>query len=180
MSDNRDPKPSRFSQFCKKHWQWPVFVVIILSVMFWQQKDSLDTEGSVIAPAFTLPTLDGELISSNTFTGKPTLYYFFAPWCSICDLSIENIQTLKTELEAEELNIVAIALDYQTKEEVVEFINNNPFPGTIVLGTQQQRTDYRVKGYPTYYIADSNGFIQWVSVGYSTSIGLKSRVKWTD
>ncbi|NVJ60242.1 MAG: TlpA family protein disulfide reductase [Gammaproteobacteria bacterium] len=164
----------------KSHWEWFLFPAVLISIIFWQTKDALSTQGNVKVPNFVLPSIQGELIDSSKFDGKPTLYYFFAPWCSVCDLSIENIQTLKDELNANEINVIAIALDYQSKEEVEEFIRNNKFPGIIALGSQQQKYDFQIKGYPTYYIANRSGIIKWASIGYSTSIGINTRINWTD
>lgn len=76
---------------------------------------------------------------------KPTLIYFFAPWCKVCSLSIGNLEYLDTN----QLNIVRIALDYSNVEEVKKFAAKHNISSQILLGHDQVKQQFKIQGYPT-------------------------------
>ena len=42
-------------------------------------------------PVFSSTTLDGQSVTQANFEGKPTIMWFWAPWCSVCHLSLIHI-----------------------------------------------------------------------------------------
>ncbi len=163
------------------NWYDFVWVIAIVTIIhFWQTRDSLDTSGEIEAPNFVLPTLSDQTVDSSERFNAPTVYYFFAPWCNICHLSIENLNELKSNIETQQVNLFIIALDWQSKAEVEKFVSEHELPVNVLLGTHQLREQFQIKGYPTYYIADSNGSIKWASVGYSTGLGIRARLQFAE
>ena len=154
-----------------------LITTLFFLVQWWREKDLLATNGTMQAPEFNLVSLEGETIRypDSLATSKPALFYFFAPWCQVCDLSIENLNSLKTELEQEQLALYIIALDWRSKEEVEHFVDQHQLPVSVLLGTSQQLIDFQIKGFPTYYVANSQGQLTAASLGYSTSAGIKLR-----
>lgn len=141
------------------------------------------------APAFIAVTLQGELfrsaqllergipdqqvaqqIQGSQIQGQKTLLYFFAPWCGICRLSMPNLKYLQADNEG--LAVYAIALQYDSAEQVSEFIADLDLQVPVLLGNQQMATDYQIKAFPTYYVIDEHGHISAKSLGYSTALGL--------
>lgn len=157
-----------------KYWTWlrdiVIFAVVIGAIMFWQKRDMLSTNGSVIVKQQNLVSLQGEVLPllSNT---QVNLVYFFAPWCQICELSIDNL----AYLNAEKINVVTVALDYGTKEAVAEFAANNELSQAVLFGNDQLKQEFAIQGYPTYYLIDENQKVLSSSYGYSTAVGLKLR-----
>ena len=82
-----------------------IFAALFIGIQMWQQRDMLASDGSLAAPHFTLPSLNGDPVTYEASSNKPTLFYFFAPWCSICHLSIENLGTLKEQIEDNEIDV---------------------------------------------------------------------------
>lgn len=158
----------------RKAWIWvrdiTIAVIVFAALTAWTTRDMLDTDGSVQLTQANIVSLDGsvEALLSDT---KPNLVYFFAPWCQICDLSIQNLNYL----DSESVNIVAIALDYQSREEVAEFIARNALDSEILLGTDELKQTFNVQGYPSYYLIDQEYKVVGKSFGYSTALGLKLR-----
>ncbi|MFM9136086.1 MAG: TlpA family protein disulfide reductase, partial [bacterium] len=37
-----------------------------------------------VGPAFSAPTLDGGFLSDADVAGRPTVMWFWAPWCGVC------------------------------------------------------------------------------------------------
>jgi thiol-disulfide isomerase/thioredoxin len=147
-----------------------IFAVIFFGIMAWQTKDMLNTDGSVSVDATVLPTLVGTTMPLAE-SGKPTLVYFFAPWCSICKLSIGNLEGLNTD----KFNIVTVALDYDSIEAVQGFAQEQGLTVPVLLGTRDLKEKFKIKGYPSYYLLDENKKVVSKSYGYSSTLGMKLR-----
>ncbi|MFT5283757.1 MAG: thiol-disulfide isomerase/thioredoxin, partial [Yoonia sp.] len=146
------------------------FIIMISAVMAWQSKDMLSTNGTVTIQQKNLVSLQGQVVPLLN-NDKPNLIYFFAPWCQICSLSIGNL----TYLNPDKVNIVVIALDYSSTEEVIEFVNNHDVQSTVLLGQNELKSQFAIQGYPSYYLLDKEHNVVSSSYGYSTAIGLKLR-----
>lgn len=147
-----------------------IIFVIILGVSAWQSRNMLDSGEYLTEPKTMLPKLDGGtsyLIDSK----KPTLIYFFAPWCGICELSIGNLDYI----DSTQLNVVAVAMDYTTIEEVSDFVNQHTVSSKVLLGHEGLKQQFKIQGYPSYYLINENQTIVSKSFGYSTALGLKIR-----
>lgn len=105
--------------------------------------------------------------------GKKTVLYFFAPWCQICNLSIENLEALHQKNK--DLAIMAIALDYESRGSVIEFVQRHHLTFPVVYGTPEVKSAFKVKAYPSYYILNKENSIIGKSLGYSTETGLYLR-----
>ncbi|MBT1063527.1 TlpA family protein disulfide reductase [Bowmanella sp. Y26] len=148
--------------------RWLVLLVALGALYQWQTRNLLETGNQV--PDTHLPLLSGGS-SPLTEEGKPTLVYFFAPWCSICAASIGNLEAL----ESDELVIRRVAMDYASLEDVSEFVRDNEVAGDVLIGHEGLKQQFRVLGYPTYYLLDANQRVVASDMGYSTSMGLKVR-----
>lgn len=148
-----------------------LFILAIwLGISFWQQKDLIKNE--VVAPAFTLISLSGDQIGLGDIKADRTLLYFFAPWCSICKLSIGNLEQFNTDGS---LAVIAIALSYQSPNEVAEFVSDHQLGTQVLLGTRRTMEEYKIEVFPTYYVLDEQKQVISKSVGYSTELGMKAR-----
>jgi peroxiredoxin len=154
-----------------------LIIMVFLLVHWWQTKDALPASGHLRIPAFTLPDLDGEMISNIKDQG-PALYYFFAPWCTVCDASIENLNVLNPMLKQQNIKLYIIALEWKDKNEVLDFVSHRQLPVKPLLGSREQLRQFKIKAFPTYYVTNSQNEIEWVNVGYSTELGIKIRSKW--
>lgn len=154
--------------------QSAAFVGIFLLISWFKEIDLLEANGSVTAPAYTLNNLESQPFTDKSFIGKPTLIYFWAPWCTVCKLSMPNLQDY-FEANKESVNVVAIALSYESVLEVEEFVRDKQFTFPVLLGSNQVAQDYKISAFPTYYLLDSEGSVVSKSMGYSTELGMMFR-----
>jgi peroxiredoxin len=137
-----------------------------------------DTEISVGAEPFShnvlenVPTLMGDTVSLRS-QGKTTILYFFAPWCQVCHASIGNLQALFQKNE--NIDVVAIALDFTTKNEVMKFTSRHQLTFPIALGSEAIKQAFAITGYPSYYILSEQNMVKGKSMGYSSESGLYLR-----
>ncbi|MEH6473385.1 MAG: redoxin domain-containing protein [Halopseudomonas sp.] len=144
-----------------------------VGISYWQQNNLI--QDRALAPVFTLNSLSGDEVALGDIQSKHTLLYFFAPWCSICKLSIGNLNKLNAD---ESLAVVAVALNYDSSAEVAEFAGGEELAVPVLLGTHQTLSDYRIEMFPTYYVLDEQKRVISKSVGYSTELGMKARLWW--
>ena len=131
----------------------------------------LPTSGAV-APALSGPLLLGGHYDIATKEAKPTLVYFFAPWCNICALTSDNLTRLRRLRDEESLDILAVALDWQDVEEVSEYVARHEIDLPVVLGDSRLGQSWQVYAFPTYYVLDSDRQIRRRDLGYSSQFGL--------
>ncbi|GAA0857524.1 TlpA family protein disulfide reductase [Aliiglaciecola litoralis] len=141
---------------------------IIYAITLWQGRHLLDDDGTVVVDNVHLATLNND-VQPLFVSDKRTLVYFFAPWCAICELSIGNLDHLSDP----ELRVVRVALDYQSQNEVEDFVNRSNVKGVVLLGSNQLKQKFKVPGYPTYYLLNEQQQVVGHSFGYSSAMGLK-------
>ena len=149
-----------------------LMLAVFVAATAFQTRNMLSTSSDVLAPALAGPLLDGGSFDVATSSGKPVLVYFFAPWCTFCALSSDNLVRLRRIRNQESLSIVAVALDWQTKAEVQAYVDRHDLDLPVVLGNRQTARDWRVTAFPTYYVLNSERRIQRRDLGYSTQFGL--------
>ena len=153
-------------------------VVVVFSVASaFQSRNMLDADGEA-APPLRGVTLDGEVYGLAGVSGRPALIYFFAPWCKICAASADNLVRLRRWRDEEDLEIVAVALDWQTAEEVREYVERHELNVKVVLGSREVTRDWQIQAYPSYYVLDERHRVLRRDIGYSTQLGLWLRA-WT-
>lgn len=119
-----------------------------------------------------VPTLMDKTISLNA-QGKTTILYFFAPWCQLCHASIGNLQALFQKNE--QLDVIAIAMDFTSSEEVMKFTSQHQLTFPIALGNEAIKQTFKISGYPSYYVLNEENMIIGKSMGYSSELGLYLR-----
>ena len=119
-----------------------------------------------------LPTIVGDKVSLQS-QGKTTVIYFFAPWCQVCHMSIENLQSVYEKNE--NIDVVAVALDYTSIEDVEGFTKQHQLTFPIALGNEVIKNSLSVSGYTSYYVINEENIIISKSMGYSSEIGLYLR-----
>lgn len=122
-------------------------------------------EKGKIAPDFELTTIEGETVRLSDYHGERILLNFWATWCPPCRAEIPDMQKLYDEED-----VVVLAVNMTTSETSVaavsEFVSEFHMTFPVLLddkGTVMNA--YHIQVYPTTYMIDSNGVIQFISLG---------------
>lgn len=148
--------------------------LLLYGAHLWQTRTLI--EAGKTFPDLTLATLSGEP-RTLLEPGKPALIYVFAPWCTVCKLSIDSAQAVYDADPLRQSNVVLLAQDYSSLDEVRVFLAEQQLSVPVLLGNQASKDALSIQAYPTYYLLDTRGRVVFRSVGYSTEWGLKVR-KW--
>jgi peroxiredoxin len=153
-----------------------VVVAIVAGVQAWRARDLLPAGERTSAPPFELKDLDDHTWSAADFAGKTTVLYFFAPWCGVCAASSPQLRWFD-RWAGDDVQVVMVGLDWSSAAELAAYADRHDLALPILAGGAQVAADYRVRGYPTYYVIDSGGRIARRDVGYTTAPGLWLRTR---
>ena len=129
------------------------------------------------APDFTLPTLDGEMVSLASYRGQPVLLNFWATWCPPCRAEMPAMQRVYETYRDD--GFVVLAVNVRESEEPVRaFIEELGLTFPILMDEKGDVTNtYRVYGLPTTYFLDREGRVYRVQVGAMTEEFMETTVK---
>ena len=171
MSKSEIPTPSRLRKYSILFAEAMLFIAAFMAISAYQARTLLPTDHEP-APSLRATTLQGEEFDLVNLKGTPVLIYFFAPWCRICSASADNIVRLRRWRNEEELAIVIVALDWQEHGQILEYANEHELNAPVVMGNPRIAADWKVHGFPTYYVLDSEHEVVRRDFGYSTQLGL--------
>ena len=148
-----------------------LFVAVFLAVTAYQSRNMLDSGGEA-APALRGTTLAGEPYDLGNAGGRPALVYFFAPWCKVCAASAGNLERLRRWRDQSELEMVAVALSWNSMDEVRDYVERHELELPVILGDANLARNWQIYAFPSYYVLDSRHRITRRDVGYSSQLGL--------
>ncbi len=123
-------------------------------------------------PDIKLKSIDNQEVS--LIKKEPLVLHFWATWCPTCKFEASNIQNLKDS----GIRVITIAVNSGSSKAIEKFIKERGYDYLVVndySGELAKR--FNVTAFPTTFIYNSNGDLEFSEVGYSTTVGLKARVK---
>jgi peroxiredoxin len=151
-------------------------VAIVVGIQAWRTHDLLPAGERLAAPAFELVDLQGQSWTPGALAGKPAVLYFFAPWCGVCAASAPQLRWFQRWM-GDEVPVVLVGLDWSSAAELEAYAARHGLTMPILLASPQTAADYRLPGYPTYYVLDADGRVAGRDVGYTTAPGLWLRTR---
>ena len=168
----------------KRNFAALFFVAVLVAAMIYvashgikganSNNDSLDVAGKP-APDFTLESLDGKNIQLSGYKGQAVLLNFWATWCGPCKIEMPWFVELQKEYGPQGLQIVGVAMDDASKEDIAKFVKEMGVNYPILIGKEAVGNDYGgVNVLPTTYFIDRDGKI------VAREFGLQSRSLFVD
>lgn len=151
-----------------------VFLAFFIAFQLWQARD---TPGGP-APQFAGQLLDGQPFDLAAWRagqpGQATLLYFWAEWCPVCKTTAGNVSAV-----AADWPVTSIAVQSGPAEQIAKLMRQRdyrwstlPDPAAAIL------KQYGLPGTPAFIVIDPAGDIRFVSVGYTSELGLRLRLWW--
>ena len=117
-----------------------------------------------IAPNFSAPTPEGEMLSLKEAMGKYTIIDFWASWCKPCRVENPNVVKVYEKYHDKGLNIISVSLDRQKqKDKWIKAIADDNMDWYHVSNLQFWQDpiarQYNVRAIPATFLLDENGKI---------------------
>ena len=144
---------------------------VFFGVLAFQSRNMLATDAQA-APELRGMTLGGEPYDLQDAASRPALVYFFAPWCRICAASAGNLNRLRRWRNPDDIEIVAVALDWDSADEVRNYVERHELNVTVVLGDASVARGWQIQAFPSYYVLDDQHRVIRRDIGYSSQLGL--------
>jgi thiol-disulfide isomerase/thioredoxin len=125
-------------------------------------------EKGVVLTTFDLENMDGQKVSLESLKGKVVLINFWFINCPPCRMEIPDLNELKAEYAGKNVEFLAITFD--RKNQVSEFLQKNPFDFQILPNAQEVIETYGVQGFPTSVVINKEGKVVNSKMGGSMNI----------
>src|SRR6202453_1952711 len=115
---------------------------------------------SGVAPDFALQSLDGKTVRLSDFRGKAVLLNFWATWCGPCKIEMPWFVDLQKQYGPQGLQIVGVAMDDASKEDIAKFAKDMGVNYPILIGKESVGDQYGgVNALPETFIIGRDGKI---------------------
>ena len=146
-----------------------IFLIVILFgiLILLQTKDSFynpssgpGPENGLPAPNFSLPDLDGQMVSLADYKGKVVLLNLWATWCPPCVEEMPSMEKLYRELKGEGFEILAVSIDESGAQDVQPFMQKHKLSFPALTDSKGAiKNLYQTTGVPESFIIDKDGIL---------------------
>jgi peroxiredoxin len=165
-------------------WRWAqrlvwVAFLAFVGVRIWPQLAAAagvaSSNGAV--PRFTLTTLDGAPVTSESLAGKVVLLNFWATWCPPCRVEMPGFQRAYDRFRDDGFVVLGVAMDAGGAEGVRRFLAERGITYPVAMATPAAVRDFGgVRLLPTSYLIDRGGRIRNEVSGLFTSVALEQAI----
>lgn len=142
-----------------------VFMVALVGIRAWQQRE---------IPEGLSPPLQGTLLDGKPFARPKgaVLVQFWGSWCPICRTEEASIEAL-----SKKRNVITIALRSGSGPEVSSYMEKHGLDFMVMNDPDGRISSaWGVHAVPASFVLDGSGKIRFAEFGYTTALGLKTRL----
>ena len=155
-----------------RYWPWlrdaGLAALLLVGIRAYQQRNM--PRGP--APALAGIDLEGKPVSLATYRGKPVLVHFWATWCGVCNAEQSNIDAITRDFP-----VLSVASQSGAAPQIAGFVREHGIAPAVVVDEQGELArSFGVHSFPSSFVIDADGEIRHIEVGYTTEIGLRTRM----
>ncbi|MDD2357177.1 MAG: redoxin domain-containing protein [Thiovulaceae bacterium] len=121
-----------------------------------------------------LPEFQATMLNEKTFDSlqvkhdKPLLIHFWATWCPTCKMENSTIDALSKKFD-----VITIAVNSKSDADIKAFLKEKNLSFQVINDTNSSLAEhFHVSGFPTTFIYNKDGNLEFSEVGYSSYITL--------
>lgn len=135
--------------------------LILMSVMGCAR----DSTKAVEAPDFSLPDLNGDVLSLHDFRGKPVILVFWRVNCPSCEYQMPFLQAFYEKWSNDKVVLITVNVG-EPAGLVGEYVSTHGLTLPILLDTRQGvAQNYGIIGVPFTFFIDDEGMVRAYRVG---------------
>ena len=124
------------------------------------------------APRFSMPSLDGQVLTLADYRGKYLLVNFWATWCGPCKVEMPSLESLYRKFKQRNFAVIAVSNDIFGAQVVEPYIQAQSYTFPVGLDPKLKVSNqFGVISLPTTFLIDPQGKIIGV---------LNGAENWTD
>jgi thiol-disulfide isomerase/thioredoxin len=126
-------------------------------------------------PKFQMKLLTDKVITNKDIQGKVVVFDFWATWCGPCKAAAPKLEAIYQEFKGKNFEIIGANLAetdandkrVQTKDNAVAYVNEHKYTYAFTYGNDAIGKEWKVPGYPTFFIVGRDGIVKEVMVGFN-------------
>lgn len=116
--------------------------------------------GDMIAPAFTVKTVDGRTLKLSDLRNKPVIIDFWATWCGPCRASMPDLNNMQARYGAKGLTVIGLSVDESGPAPVKRFAAQLGVRFTIAMANDDILDAYGpIRSIPATFFINRKGEI---------------------
>ena len=133
---------------------------------------------ATVAPDFSLESLDGKNMRLSDWRGKAVLLNFWATWCGPCKIEMPWFVELQRQYGPEGLQIVGVAMDDASREDIAKFAKEMGVNYPILLGKEAVGDAYGgVPAMPESFFIGRDGKVVDRIIGLKGKADIEAAIK---
>ena len=130
------------------------------------------------APSFAVRGVEGRVIRSGDFRGRPMVLDFWATWCGPCRASMPHLDAMQTRYRDRGLVIVGLSVDEQPPSEVRDFAQRLGVKFRLGMADEKVLDSFGpIRAIPTTFFINRQGEVVRRVVGYIDAETMDSYVR---
>ncbi|MEA1953742.1 MAG: protein disulfide oxidoreductase [Campylobacterota bacterium] len=147
-----------------------LILFVVSNLLSYLRKPSLESNK---LPKMAVTLLSNTYFSTAEEKGKPIVIHFWATWCPTCKLEAANIQSV-----SEQYTVLTIAVQSGDDSKLEAYMRDKSLDFNVLNDSDGSWSKkFKVEAFPTTFIYDGKGELQFTEVGYTTTAGLLARLK---
>lgn len=150
------------------------FLLVLIMAIYSLSFDAYSAE-RLQSKGFVLSDINGKKHALSQYKGKWVIVNYWATWCPPCLEEVPDLVALYDSRKGKDVMLLGVALDYQNKKEVLDFVDDMLMSYPIVLGDDDViRQIGSADVMPTTFIYNPRGDLVKIKRGLVTKAYLEN------
>lgn len=144
-----------------------------------RKEEALAGKIDEVAPNWSLPDVNGNMVSLSDLKGKVLVLDFWATWCGPCRMAMPVIDEFTKTKAGDDVIVFSVDIWEKGKKKPAQYLKEHDYAMTLLYGNDDLAKEFGVRGIPFLCVIDQDGHIRYKETGYSESLG-ENLVYWTE